>query len=78
MAKKRTQIEAIYKCRCCHGTISIEDCIRVFTMTDGRGGSSYKLPLILESTHCPHCCLKQSNGSTVTVVADLVKQIRGE
>lgn len=61
------KIEAIYKCRHCGGLIS----------TQNKGGfPSYKIPLILESTHCPHCCLFTSNEATITVVADLIKQIR--
>ena len=72
------KIEAIYRCRNCNSLISVEDCQDVFTTHDDGGGFSFKVPVVLESTHCSHCCLKQSNGSTVTVVADLIKQIRGK
>jgi len=72
------KIEAIYKCRHCKGSISIQDCVKVFTVHYDTGGTSYKIPLILESTTCPHCCLKTTNGATITVVADLIRKISRE
>lgn len=72
------KIEALYKCRHCNGIFSVQDCVKVFTVHYDTGGTSFKIPLILESTTCPHCCLNTTNGATITVVADLIRQIRKE